>query len=196
MLFSIKNEEIYELNDSEPTAFPKYTSQLINWANQNAHGTRPRVVGQLSDLFPEFIEQEKNVSKENWEKWYLKKYPNSIEDATKRIFAQIENLKEAIKIVDQNLVRQWVEDLVITKTYNGLYVQKVILAALASKQELPYRLATPEEEAKGIDGFVGDVAYSIKPTIYKIMNRLSESISVKMIYYEKKKAGLSIDVED
>lgn len=53
MHLTIRNEEIQDLNDCEQTEFPKYTSQLINWANQNAQGTRPKVVGQLSELFPE-----------------------------------------------------------------------------------------------------------------------------------------------
>ena len=52
MKFTIKNEEISKINGVESAEFPKYTSQLINWANQNAQGTRPKVVGQLSELFP------------------------------------------------------------------------------------------------------------------------------------------------
>ena len=35
------------------TAFPKYTTQLMNLANQTAQGTRPKVVGQMSELFPQ-----------------------------------------------------------------------------------------------------------------------------------------------
>ncbi len=34
--------------------FPKYTTQLMNLANQNSQGTRPKVVGQMSDLIQEF----------------------------------------------------------------------------------------------------------------------------------------------
>ena len=77
-----------------------------------------------------------------------------------------------------------------------MYVQKAILAFLADKTNHNYRLATPEEEAKGIDGYVGETAYSIKPDTYKTMGRLPEVINVKMIYYTKKKAGLTIEVED
>ena len=86
--------------------------------------------------------------------------------------------------------------LVIFKTFNGLYVQKAILASLAEKQCTTYRLATPSEEAVGIDGYVGNIAYSVKPDTYKTMGRLSETIDVKMIYYTKTKTGLKIEVED
>lgn len=196
MKYTIKNQDIMAFNESEEFTFPKYTSQLINWANQNAQGTRAKIVGQMSDLFPEFMNSTEDVTIENWEKWYLKKHPDSIENATEKIYEQVNNLKEAIKLIDKDMVRSWVKDLVINKTYNGLYVQKAILASLAEKTKKNYRLATPAEESAGIDGYVGDTPYSIKPSSYKTMNRLSESINVKMIYYTKKKTGLDIEVED
>lgn len=196
MKFKIKNEELVVLNGSETPDFPKYTSQLINWANQNAQGTRPRVVGQLSDLFPEYEEQAEEVTIGDWKNWYLERHPSAINNATEKIFAQVENLKEAIKLIDKSLVRQWVEDLVITKTYNGLYVQEAILSKIAESLGEEYRLATPYEESQGIDGFVGDTPYSVKPDSYKTMGRLSETIAVKMIYYTKTKTGLSIEVEE
>ncbi|HAQ39812.1 MAG TPA: restriction endonuclease, partial [Clostridiales bacterium] len=128
--------------------------------------------------------------------WYLKRYPAAVEDATNKIYTQVENLKEAIKLVDKDLIRTWVKDLVIDKTYNGLYVQKAILASLAEKTSQKYRLANPQEESKGIDGFVGQTAYSIKPDTYKTMKRLSETIDVKIIYYTKTKTGLTVEVQE
>lgn len=196
MNFNIKNEELESLNGNENAIFPKYTSQLINLANQNAQGTRPKVVGQLSDLFPEYQEQAENVTVEDWKEWYLERYPNAIENATAKIYTQVQNLKEVIQLIDRDMVQRWVEDLVITKTYNGMYVQRAILAKIASIKGLSFRLATPEEESIGIDGYVGTIAYSIKPDTYKTMNRLSENIDVKMIYYTKTKSALKIEVEE
>lgn len=196
MKFTIKNEELILLNGTVSPDFPKYTSQLINWANQNAQGTCPKVVGQLSDLFPEFEKECNSVSIDDWRKWYLNRYPDAIANATDKIFAQVENLKKAIKLIDKEMVQRWVEDLVITKTYNGLYVQEAILSKLAEKTNKDYRLANPEEESQGIDGYVGTVPYSIKPDTYKTMGRLSEVIDVKMIYYSKTKTGLKVEVED
>lgn len=196
MNFTIKNEEIIELNESGNVCFPKYTSQLINWANQNAQGTRPRVVGQLSDLFPEFQNETETVNIQEWQNWYLKRYPNAIDDATEKIYTQVKNLQEAIKLIDKDMVKMWVTDLVITKTFNDLYVQKAILSKMGKIMNKPYRLANPEEESQGIDGYVGDIAYSLKPDTYKLMNRLSEQINVKMVYYTKTKTGLRIEVEE
>ena len=196
MNYTLKNENIEAYNESNAYSFPKYTSQLINWANQNAQGTRPVVVGQMSDLFPEFMASGKDITIDNWRKWYTERYPDAFEKATDKIYAQIQNLKNAILLIDREMVEKWVEDLVIYKTFNGLYVQKAILASLAERKGTTYRLATPDEESAGIDGFVGTTPYSVKPDTYKTMGRLSEVIDVKMIYYTKTKTGLKIEVED
>ena len=196
MKYTLKNESIEIYNESDTFSFPKYTSQLINWANQNAQGTRPVVVGQMSELFPEFMDSADEITIENWRDWYTKRYPEAFEKATDKIYAQVRNLCNAILRIDREMVEHWVEDLVIHKTFNGLYVQKAILASLAERKEKTYRLATPDEESVGIDGYIGDVPYSIKPDTYKTMGRLSETIAVKMIYYTKTKNGLTIEVEE
>ena len=196
MKYTIKNESIIAYNECVEFDFPKYTSQLINWANQNAQGTRPVMVGQMSELFPEFTASGQEITIENWRKWYLERYPDAIDKASDKIFAQVQNLRNAIPLIDKEMVKNWVEDLVITKTFNGMYVQKAILASLSEKTGKSFRLATPQEESMGIDGYIGDFPYSIKPDTYKTMKRLSETIDVKMIYYTKTKNGLSIEVED
>ena len=195
MKLTIKNEELLELNESSTPQFPKYTSQLINLANQNAQGTRPKVVGQLSELFQEYQKNTDEISIDTWEKWYLSKYPKAIEDATNRIYEQIQNLKNAITLIDRNMIQKWVEDLIITKTYNGLYIQKAIFSKIAKIKQKDFRLAKTEEEAIGIDGYIDNVPYSIKPDTYKTMSRLSESIEVKIIYYTKTKSGIEIEFD-
>ena len=196
MKYTLKNELIENFNESNTFSFPKYTSQLINWANQNAQGTRPVVVGQMSELFPEFMASGEEITIENWRKWYVERYPDAFEKATDKIYVQVQNLRNAIPLIDREMVERWVEDLVIAKTFNGLYVQKAILASLAERKVTTYRLATPDEESVGIDGYVGNVPYSVKPDTYKTMGRLSETIAVKMVYYTKTKTGLTVEVEE
>lgn len=195
MKLTIKNEELLELNESSTPQFPKYTSQLINLANQNAQGTRPKVVGQLSELFQEYQKNTDEISIDTWKKWYLSKYPKAIEDTTNRIYEQIQNLKNSITLIDRNMIQKWVEDLIITETYNGLYIQKAILSKIAKIKQKDFRLAKTEEEAIGIDGYIDKVPYSIKPDTYKTMSRLSESIEVKIIYYTKTKSGIEIEFD-
>ena len=150
----------------------------------------------MSELFPEFMASGEEITIENWYDWYVERYPDAFDKATDKIYAQVQNLRDAIPLIDREMVKHWVEDLVIAKTFNGMYVQKAILASLAERKCTTYRLATPEEESVGIDGYVGNDPYSVKPDTYKTMGRLSETITVKMIYYTKTKTGLTIEIED
>lgn len=196
MNFKISKNDVVAFNENTKPEFPKYTTQIMNLANQNGQGTRPTVVGQLSELLPEYVANNTNTSIEGWENWYINLMPNAQGVAVERVMAQIAKLKEAINKIDQEMVEKWIRDLVITKTFTGLYVQGVIIKKLGENIGLPSRLATPEEEAKGIDGFVGDTPYSIKPESYKTMERLPEQINVKMIYYTKTDSGFNINVEE
>lgn len=185
----IKNSRITQDIAGKITEFPKYTSQLMNLANQNAQGTRPKVVGQLSDLIQEC---PKKTYKE-WVNWYNEKMPTAIDDATEKVYEMIQNLNNAIKQIDKALVRKWVEDLVLTKTFVGLCFQESILKVIAERRLVNYRLATSIEESQNIDGYIGDIPVSIKPITYKTKNMLHENINVKIIYYEKLKDGIKVE---
>jgi len=191
-MIQIKNEELIQELIGETKDFPKYTAQLMNLANQNAQGTRPRIVGQLSELIKECPEK----TYEGWRNWYLLKHPNAIENATEKISEMMDNLKNAIKSIDKSMIKKWVEDLVLEKTFIGLRFQEAILKKVALMKNTNYRLAKPEEESQGIDGFVGDIPVSIKPMTYKTKNALREEIKIKIIFYNKTKSGLEIDPDE
>ncbi len=186
----IKNSEIRELLGSQSFEFPKYSTQIINLANQNAQGTRPSVVGQMSDLIQEFT--GKSIS--DWEKWYLDKHPDAIEKATEKISEMVDNFRAVIDKIDRKMIKEWVKDLVIIKTFIGLKFQEAILSKTANLLNTTYRLAIPSEESKGIDGYIGDLPVSIKPETYKSKKSLQERIEVKFIYYSKVNDGINIDI--
>ena len=100
-----------------------------------------------------------------------------------------------MELIDKELIREWVKDLVYIKTFCGLRFQEAIIAFVAKETGQSYRLANKEEEAKGIDGFIGNQAIQIKSVTYKMEARLSEAIEVPIIYYEKKKDGITIEYE-
>lgn len=191
-MIKIKNEELIKELIGEIKDFPKYTTQIINLANQNAQGTRPRVVGQLSELIQECPEK----TYEGWKNWYLKKYPDAIKNATEKIDKMIDNLKSAIELIDKLMIKKWAEDLILEKTFIGLRFQEAVLKKVASIKNTNYKLANPKEESRGIDGFVGNIPVSIKPITYKTKNALREEIKNKIIFYNKTKSGLEIDADE
>ncbi len=173
---NINNAEVQKIISGKVNEFPKYTTQILNLANNTAGGTRPKVVGQLSDLIQEF--SGNTVSE--WKEWYKGEHPEASQDACKKISIMIENYKAAMKEIDNTLIKKWV-DAIIEK-----------IAALKNEN---HRLAEPEEENKGIDGYIGDQPVSVKPKSWKSKN-LPELIKVPIIYYEKKKSGISVEYDD
>ena len=85
MKLKIPNSEVQELLSGKTYSYPKYATQIMNLANQNAQGTRAKIVGQMSDLIQEF---EGNALSE-WEKWYLESHPDSIDNATEKVYAMV-----------------------------------------------------------------------------------------------------------
>lgn len=191
MIQKITNEEIANLSNASIYPFPKYTSMLINQINQTAQGTRPKVVGQMSELIQEF---EGNTLEE-WIEWYNETYPNAIEAATEKIFAQYMKQRDAMLSINKDLIREWVKDLVYTKTFCGLKVQQAIIAHIAKTLNKSWRLSTKEEEAIGIDGYINGKPVQIKSITYKVENYLNENIEVPIVYYDKKKDGLFIEFQ-
>ena len=187
----IANSEVQEFLSGKTYTFPKYSTQIMNLANQNAQGTRAKIVGQMSELIQEF----EGSALPEWEKWYMANHPDAIDNATEKVFTMINLFKDAIVKIDKNTVREWVEELVIVKTFAGLKFQEAILKKLSIYFNKPYRLALPMEESQGIDGFIGEKPISIKPVSYKIKMGLNESINYPIVYYDKKKSDIVIEFD-
>ncbi len=188
----MSNEELREETIGKSYTFPKYTTQILNLCNQNAQGTRPFVVGQMTEL----IQECPYKTYKGWEKWYRSRKPSAIEDATIRVRRMVENLKIAIDLIDEKMIRAWVEDLVLVKTFVGLRYQEAILSRIARMKKTTFRLATPAEESRGIDGVIGTTPVSIKPQTYKTKASLPESIRVPIIYYNESEDGIQVDARN
>lgn len=187
----ISNSEVEKLSNVSKYPFPKYATQIINLLNSNAQGTRPAVVGQMSELIQEF--QGKTL--EEWIEWYSVKQPDAVKKATDKIFAMYQQMSEAFAAIDRPMIEAWVKDLVYNKTYCGLKFQSAVLAYLADRYRKEWRLANIEEEAQGIDGIIGEIPVQIKSSTYKLEARLAENIQTPIVYYDKKKDGIIIEFD-
>jgi len=189
--FTLSTKQIMADVAAGPEIFPKYTTQLINLGNQNSQATRPCYVGQMSDLIQEFP----GNTYDQWVKWYIAKYPHAVDQATDKTYAMIRKMQHAMGKIDREMVRVWIRELILSKTYAGLRFQESILKAIAEQNATTYRLARPDEESKGIDGFIGTEPVSIKPVSYRSKSFLPETIDAKIIYYEKVRGGIKVRYE-
>lgn len=172
--------------------FPKYTTQIMNTANQNSQATRSRVVGQMSELIQEYKEEYPHGDFEDWKRFYYEEYDGEqrIEKAIEKLFDMVVKMREAAMEIDENMANRWIKDLVLYKTYSGLgRNEEAIFKKVSKEYGLEYSRSTPSEEAKGIDGYLADQPVSIKPITYKQKSRLQENIDVPIVYYEEYKSN-------
>ena len=192
MKIKISNKELIEELVGKKREFPKYATQLINLASRTAQATRPRVVGQMTELIKECPEK----TYEGWKKWYLAGHPDTIKNAIDKVSDMINKLKEALMKIDRKMIKSWVENLVLEQTYIGLRFQEAILKKIAQLKGASYRMALESEEHKGIDGMVGNTSYSVKPETYKTQKHLIEDIKAdNMVFYKKTKSGVEFEIE-
>jgi hypothetical protein len=187
-VFRIKTKKITEDIIGEKIKFPKYTTQLMNLANRNSQATRPKHIGQLSEL----IQQFDGPGYDEWVTWYSDRHPQAIDEATRKIHQMVVKMRRAMELIDEDMIGKWAQDLILTKTYVGLRFQKSILIQIAKRKDTTFRLSVPAEEAKGIDGFIGLTPVSVKPYSYKSQKGLNEQIDVTIIYYKKVRGGIKV----
>tara|TARA_B100000212_G_scaffold221690_1_gene167969 strand:+ start:86 stop:679 length:594 start_codon:yes stop_codon:yes gene_type:complete len=190
-IFTIKTEIVKSELGIPNIDFPRYTTQIINLAGSNSAATRPKVVGQMSDLT---VESGASTLDE-WRTFYLNRRPDAHQAAADKIEAMIENLRTAMELIDRDMIEDWVDDLLINKTFYGFRAQDVILGQMSQRFGLSLTQATPMDESRGIDGYLGGRPVSVKPTTYK-QKALSENIPCPIIYYERKSNGLRVDASE
>ena len=169
-----------------------YIGSVINLGNSFSHATRPKNVGQLSDMIQNFRNSTYEHTVEGWRQYYDDHIGNSkIDDASDKIWEYVNRIKDNLQHLTKDDVRAWTEDLIIDKTFMGLQIQLDVLRKASYGK--PYRLATSEEESKGIDGYIGDEPVSIKPNTYKkTIQAGKESIPYRIIYYRNTPTGIKI----
>jgi len=97
MKLKIKSENIKKLINYPEKSFPKYSTQILNLANKNSQATRPKNVGQMSELIIQFRNSNPHGSLSDWETWYKSKNSRKIKIATNKITQMVENFKNTIE---------------------------------------------------------------------------------------------------
>lgn len=168
-----------------------YIGSVINLANSFSQATRPRNVGQMSDLIQKYRSSNLKLSVDGWKQFYDENIGLSkIDLAAGKIWDYTQRIHENLNNLTQDDVYIWTEDLIVNKTFAGLQLQLDILSMVSDNE---YRLATLQEEAKGIDGYVDGEPVSIKPHTYKkTIQSGKESIPYRILYYKQTKNGLVI----
>jgi hypothetical protein len=156
--------------------YPLYLYGFINQAHSVRRATHPSRVGKVHTLF----KQRKFRSLNEWKKWYTKKYPKAIQEAIAVIHDTFKKGIGPIKKSHRKYVKLFVENLIFEQTYTGLSLQEAIFTKMARITKKKYRPSTAKEDSRGIDGFIGEIPVSIKPT----SSPVKKTAGVKRVYYK------------
>lgn len=193
----VKIDDVSKANGTNKIHLPKYSSQVINLANGYAKATKPANVGQVSEDIKIFREDDTmpGYTLQDWINWHKSKYPDGIRKATDAAWMKFQEMMKSLSKVTRADIERWEENLVFTKTYDGLMVQKAIIEKIAEELGTQnYRLATPEEERQGIDGFINNHPVQIKSDTYDRTGKLrNEEIECVIISYKKKNKNILFD---
>lgn len=173
----------------------KYHSAFLNTVNKDARSSRPETVGKLAtEIFPNYVDNAIEPSPENWEKYYQNNHSEQYNKGLEKLKRQFELEKQAINAITEQDLVDYYDDLMFSKTFSGLYVQDEILRDIADKKRATYRKPNAIEEGQGIDGYIDDIPYSVKPETYKdSAAKNNETINAKMVYYSENKKDTNID---
>ncbi len=219
----VKLKKYVDLDVDEEKVFPlpKYTTQFFNLISSNAQATRPKYVGQMSDIIPEFINEfyeanERFPEWKDWQEYYLNKNKEHYEAGFKRfkeyIKFHLEAMEKIINDDEYDLARNWYDKFLMIQNFKGFQFEQFIF--LYIKKETIYsdskrfkvRKAKPEEESKKIDIIIEhldgspDIMINIKPhSSYSRMSGQKHNIvdeGIIVITYEKSGDDIIIRFED
>ena len=189
--YVVSKNKIKSLKKKTLSDFPPYSTYLINKASETAQATRPKVVGQLTEEFPEFAEYCRRNSIEytvdSWKKYHMEKHPGARDISKKKIMGMLENFRESLDAIDESLVEEWVDDLLYSKTFLGLDIENIIFNYFENLGHT-VKKSTPAEESRGIDLYIDNKPYQIKPeSIYREKNIMGRIPYPIIVYTQDKK---------
>ena len=173
----------------------KYHSAFLNIVNKDAHSSRPETVGKLAtEIFPNYIDNATNPTPESWKKHYQDTHSEEYNNGLTKFKKQFKKEKQAINNITDDDLQAYYDDLMFNKTFKGLYAQNEILKDIATDKNTEFRKPTATEEGQGIDGYIGDVPYSVKSETYKnSAAKNNETINAIMVYYKDNQKDKTID---
>lgn len=171
--------------------YPRYTTKIINLACHTSQATNRGSVGSIDEILEEFEAKNPDATFEDWVEYYKEQHNGEVkvQRAAKKTHDMVENMREAIELITYEMIREWVEDLIIYKSYMGFDAREVIIPKLGSELQVSSRLASPEEMADGISGYLGDQPICLRSLKHDDGPAMYEDPGVPVVYYEETDSG-------
>ena len=184
-----KNYKSADADTRSRREWPKYKTQLLNVAGQNAKAFDAKRIGSMKELWLEFVETGVPDTLENWEHFYTNSWGlEGINQAATKLKEMVDKMN--LGDIDLDMCKDYVEEVVFNKTHFGMGGESTAIVVAAEHFDMPYRFSNAQEESQGIDGFIGDYPVQVKPadSNYKAhVHNHADVDKTLVIRYEKKK---------
>ncbi|WP_440769352.1 MjaI family restriction endonuclease [Natronorubrum sp. DTA28] len=187
----ISKDERRRIAVGQELEYPRYTTKIMNLACHTAQATSRGSVGSLDEILKEFEAEYPDGTFEDWVDYYDERYNGEVkvQRAAKKTHDMVENMREAVDLITYGMVEQWVEDLILYKSYMGFDAREVIIPKLGNELQVGSRLANPEEMAEGISGYLGEQPIALRSAKHDEGPAMYNETDVPVIYYEETNSG-------
>ncbi len=197
---------------------PIYSSQIFNIISGTGQATRPKYVGQMSEIVPAFIEKfwKENSRFPNWEDWreyYSKNHKDEYLKGYEILKEYISKYKDALILVanDENeFSKIWYDKFIFFQNFAGFNYEFMIREKISDFYDLKKNKkviikSTPDLESKNIDFIIRnesgkDLPITVKPTsFFMALEKYKIKDGIIMVTYETNSDGeliINIDNDD
>jgi hypothetical protein len=142
--------------------WPKYVTQLLNVAAQNAKAFDKKIVGSTKDTWLEMRGQNIRGTFENWVSFYdSKPFSQNLSKQAAKLYEMTQKMQLGGMTLE--MCDDYIKEVVYNKSHMGMAGEEMALQSVADYYKLPLRFSTAEEESQGIDGWIGDKPAQVKP---------------------------------
>jgi len=142
--------------------WPKYSTQLLNVAGQNCKAFDVKRVGSAKETWLEMRSKGIRGTFENWCAFYNSKpFAANLPAQAQKLYEMIQKMK--VGGITLEMCDDYIKEVIYNKTHMGMAGEEMAVEAAGQYYDLPVRFSTAEEEAQGIDGWIGEYPVQVKP---------------------------------
>lgn len=167
----------------------KYQKMIMNNVQQSiTQANKTKYIGQQSELWNKFVKTNPNGTGKEFLDWQKNGNNPLLKEGLKRADAKTNEALIALKQTIEAMLEEgnhgsaYLEET-IEKTAIGMSAEARVLKREAGRLGKDYKKSTSKDEARGIDGRIGGVTYSVKPKTYYDTYRSDTIHADKQLYY-------------
>lgn len=177
---------------------PKYTFYALDNAVRYSSANQKDIVGDINDIFEEFVEENPEGDFKDWKNFYYNEYNGKerLDEATETAYDMFLTIRAAIDEIDRENVREFIEALVLNGTYSNQNAREAVINKIVTEVE-GCELLADDEGPDECELKLGDRYVSICHEDQKPETSVNRGDIISFYYSENEDdRGISIDISE